>query len=233
MLSARDGRPAPFNLVIFDCDGVLIDSEIISCSSVVNVMARHGVDCTLPWVLNHYLGRPSSAVTDDYVRLSGKPLPPEFVGDWRTELFDRFTRDLTAIPGIRAAVEALSVPYCVASSSDGERIAFTLRKTALWDLFDGRVFSTTMVTHGKPAPDLFLLAAERMGMPPAQCLVVEDSVSGITAAKAAGMTAWGFTGGSHFSVVDRTQDLLAAGADRILTSITELPASLAGLEAQA
>jgi HAD superfamily hydrolase (TIGR01509 family) len=140
---------------------------------------------------------------------------------------------LLAIPGIRAAVEALPVPYCVASSSDGERIAFMLRKTALWDLFDGRVFSTTMVRHGKPAPDLFLLAAATMGIPPAQCLVIEDSVSGIAAAKAAGMTAWGFTGGSHFSVVDRTQDLLAAGADGILSAIAELPASLARLEAKA
>lgn len=226
----QDGlsRPASaFDLVIFDCDGVLIDSETISCTAVTRIMARHGVACDLPEVLSRFLGRSASAVTDHYVSVAKRPLPKDFVDEWRNHLFEAFARDLTAIEGTRQAVEALGVPYCVASSSDEERLEFTLRKTALWDLFEGRIFSTTMVANGKPAPDVFLLAAATAGVAPQRCLVIEDSVNGITAAKAAGMTAYGFTAGSHFAVIDQEPALLGAGADRIIGSMHELQSRLA------
>lgn len=223
------GLPQPagaFELVIFDCDGVLIDSETISCSAVASVMARYGVACDLPEVLSRFLGRSASAVTDHYVRVAKRPLPEDFVHEWRTRLFEAFERDLTAIEGTRDAIEALGVPYCLASSSDEERLELTLRKTALWDLFEGRIFSTSMVANGKPAPDVFLLAAATAGIAPHRCLVIEDSVNGITAAKAAGMTAYGFTAGSHYAVLDQ-QALLGAGADCIIGSMPELQSRLA------
>ncbi len=209
-------------LVIFDCDGVLVDSETLSCDIVARLLSRHGVPCDLPAALDRYLGRPASVITGDLVRITRAPLPEHFVREWRAELFAAFARELAPIEGARDTVAALDVPYCVASSSDEERIERALRKTGLWELFDGRIFSTTMVTHGKPAPDLFLLAASRAGVPPGRCVVVEDSVSGISAAKAAGMTAYGFTGGSHFAVVDHTRELRAAGADHIVESMQSL-----------
>jgi HAD superfamily hydrolase (TIGR01509 family) len=221
-------RRAGFKLVIFDCDGVLVDSEIISCQTVANLLTRHGVACDLPAALTRFLGRAAHVVTDDFVRVAKAPLPPDFVTQWRTELFEEFARSLSQIPGARAAIEALDVPYCVASSSDEERIELALRKTGLWDLFEGHVFSSTMVARGKPAPDVFLLAASVAGVDPEQCLVVEDSVSGIRAAKAAGMTAFGFTAGSHFAVLNQTEALIGAGADAIVGSMRELQSRLAG-----
>ncbi len=209
-------------LVIFDCDGVLIDSEVISCGTIAALLTEFGVPTDLPRALERYLGRPAAAVTDDYEQATGLPVPAAFMSEWRTRLFDAFSETLQPIPGIRDALEAIQVPICLASSSDGERIEFSLRKTGLWDLFEGRAFNTGMVVNGKPAPDLFLLAANRMNVAPARCLVIEDSVSGVRAAKAAGMTAWGFTGGQHHALVNGAEQLRAAGADRIFSAMSAL-----------
>jgi len=225
---------ASFDLVIFDCDGVLVDSEVISCRTVARMFERHGVRCDLATVLTRYLGRPASTVTDDFARLARRPLPPGFVDDWRAELFEAFARDLLPMPGAREAVEALrlsAIDYCLASSGDEERIEVALRKAGLFDFFEGRIFSTTMVERGKPAPDLFLLAAATRGVTPGRCVVVEDSVAGIVAARAAGMTAVAFTAGSHYRVLDQTQPLLDAGASCVAASMPELRLRLARMNA--
>jgi beta-phosphoglucomutase-like phosphatase (HAD superfamily) len=154
--------------------------------------------------------------------MTGRPASADFTRDWRARLFNAFRRDLLPVEGVRDAVMSFGGDYCVASSSDEERIETCLRKTGLWDLFEGRIFSTTRVKRGKPAPDLFLLAASERGVAPERCLVIEDSVSGVTAAKAAGMTAYGLAAGSHFAVLDQRQALLAAGADHIFESWREL-----------
>lgn len=213
----------PYGLVIFDCDGVLVDSEVISCATVADILTRHGVPTDIESVLRNFLGRPASAVTEYYTKHANAPLPEDFISGWRSHLFARFEKELQAIEGIQAALEAIDLPRCVASSSDEERLGVSLTKTGLWDQFEGNIFSTTMVKHGKPAPDLFLFAANRMGVDPSHCLVVEDSESGIRAAKAAGMTAVGFTGGSHYSVLDNTASLRRAGADYIISNAAELP----------
>lgn len=215
-------QKSPFDLVILDCDGVLVDSEVISCRTLVDILSPFDASYDLKTVMRRYLGRPSSAVIEDYERMTGRPAPADFTRDWRARLFASFKADLQAIEGVRNAVRALGSDYCVASSSDEERIEFCLRKTDLWDLFMGRIFSTTRVRHGKPAPDLFLLAASERGAAPERCLVIEDSVSGVTAAKAAGMTAYGLAAGSHFAVLDQRQALLAAGADRLLDAWQDL-----------
>jgi HAD superfamily hydrolase (TIGR01509 family) len=228
------GAPRTFDLVIFDCDGVLVDSEVISCLTVARMFERHGVPCDLATVMTRYLGRPASMVTDDFARLAQRPLPPGFVVDWRTELFEAFARDLLPVPGAREAVEALrlsAIDYCLASSGDEERIEVALRKAGLFDFFEGRVFSTTMVERGKPAPDLFLLAAATHGVAPSRCVVVEDSIAGVVAARSAGMTAVAFTAGSHYRVIDQTQPLLDAGASCVATSMPELRLRLARMNA--
>ncbi len=216
-----------FDLVILDCDGVLVDSETISCGTLSEMFLPLDPAFDVPFVIKRYLGRPATAVLEDYERLTGRPAGEGFARDWRQRLFAAFSRDLQAVPGIRTAVEGLDCDYCVASSSDEERIEHCLRTTGLWDLFDGRVFSTTRVKHGKPAPDLFLLAARERGADPGRCLVIEDSVSGVKAGKAAGMTVFGLTAGSHYAILDQRDALLEAGADRLLGSWDELPVARA------
>ena len=216
-----------FDLIILDCDGVLVDSETISCRTLVDILSPLDPDYDLETVMRRYLGRPASAVVEDYERMTGRPAPESFRQDWRTRLFSAFSAALEPVSGVRAAVTAFGTDYCVASSSDEERIEHCLRRTGLWDLFAGRIFSTTRVARGKPAPDLFLLAARERGAAPERCLVIEDSVSGVMAAKAAGMTVYGLTAGSHFAVLDQRSALVAAGADRLLGSWHEfaLPAA--------
>ncbi|MGO4737087.1 HAD family hydrolase [Bosea sp. 2KB_26] len=211
-----------FDLIILDCDGVLVDSEAISCRTLFDILSPLDPDYDLEAVMRRYLGRPASAVVEDYERMIGRPAPESFRRDWRSRLFAAFSAALQPVAGVREAVEAFDVDYCVASSSDEERIEHCLRKTGLWDLFEGRIFSTTRVQRGKPAPDLFLLAARERGVAPERCLVIEDSVSGVLAAKAAGMTAFGLTAGSHFAVLDQRQALIEAGADRLLGAWCEL-----------
>lgn len=216
-------QPHPrFDLIILDCDGVLVDSETISCRTLVDILSPLDPDYDLERVMRRYLGRPASAVIEDYERMTGRPAPESFKRDWRKRLFAAFNATLEPVEGVREAVEAFDADYCVASSSDEERIEHCLRKAELWDLFEGRIFSTTRVARGKPAPDLFLLAAHERSASPERCLVIEDSVSGVLAAKAAGMTAFGLTAGSHFAVLDQKRALLDAGADRLLGSWREL-----------
>jgi HAD superfamily hydrolase (TIGR01509 family) len=221
-------RLSAYDLTIFDCDGVLVDSEPISCAAVAAVLTRHGLARDVPYVMANYLGRSASAVTEDYVRITGRPLPAAFVADWRSILFAGLGASLEPIPGIRALLEALPMDYCVASSSDVERIEFSLRKAGLLDLFEDRIFSSSMVANGKPAPDLFLHAAARRGADPARCVVIEDSPSGVRAAKAAGMTAIGFTGGSHYAILDITDQLIEVGADHIVAAMPEMLSAVAG-----
>ena len=125
------------------------------------------------------------------------------------------------MPHVTNVLTDLGRPYCLASSSDSERIRISLAVTRLAHFFEGRIFTAAMVERAKPAPDLFLLAAARMGAPPAQTLVVEDSINGVLAAKAAGMSVWGFTGGSHYAGRDMAPALKAAGADRVFHSMAE------------
>lgn len=212
-----------YNLIIFDCDGVLVDSEVISCSSVAEALTKHGARTDIEYVIEKFLGRPSSSIIEDYEKRTAKPAPPEFIHDWRSTLFSRLHNELDAIPHVRSAIEAINMKRCVASSSDMERLNISLTKTNLINLFCENIFSTTMVKNGKPAPDLFLLAAKNMGTSPDRCVVIEDSPSGIKAAKSAEMLAIGFTGGSHYKIRNNTEALTEAGADYIIDDMRSLP----------
>ena len=207
--------------MIFDCDGVLVDSETISASTLADNLTLIGFPVDVDYVNQHYLGRSFDVVKDDYVRRVGRPLPMEFADAWYSDLFAAFRRDLKPIAGAAEVLRRLAIPKCVASSSAPARLALSLEVTGLASLCGADVFDASMVTRGKPAPDLFLYCAEQMGAAPKRTLVVEDSITGIVAAVAAGMTAWGFVGGSHYASGRDTAPLRRAGAARIFASMIE------------
>jgi HAD superfamily hydrolase (TIGR01509 family) len=213
------------DLVIFDCDGVLIDSELLSVRADVECLAEYGIELTAEEIIERYAGT-SSMVTDLEAR-HGRTLPG-FDGRHRQLVRPLFEAELRAISGVVAALDSLACRTCVASSSSPERLQHTLSLVGLYDRFHPNIFSATMVARGKPAPDLFLYAAERMGAAPSRCLVVEDSLAGVAAARAAGMTALGFCGGSHCRP-GHGERLLAGGAARVVRDMRDLPVAIAEL----
>ena len=186
-----------FDLVIFDCDGVLIDSEIISARMLVAELARLGLEIDLTYVERNFLGRSYPVVMEVIRREFGLDLPPDFETRYRENLLAVFQKDLKIVPHVHEVLAAMGVPFCIATSSSPRRAEMSLGLVGLSDLVAGRVFTSTMVARGKPAPDLFLFAAQKMGAAPARTLVIEDSLTGIRAGLAAGMTVWRFVGGSH------------------------------------
>jgi HAD superfamily hydrolase (TIGR01509 family) len=208
------------DLIIFDCDGVLIDSEVLSCRCLSEVLAGYGISLGLDQALDLFLGRSATAVLNHYQAL-GRSVPEQFYMELRTSVRAAFLAALCPIEGVGSVLEGLQIPHCVASSSDLDRVSFSLSLTGLAPHFGSRLYSAQMVERGKPAPDLFLYAAERMQAKPCNTLVIEDSVSGVTAAKAAGMTAWGFVGGSHYRSRDGKAMLLGAGADRVFERMAD------------
>ena len=180
-------------LLIFDCDGVLVDSERISVRIDVVVLARLGWAMTEAEVIERFMGR-----TDAYMASqieAHRLLPADWEAPFQHLYREAFDAELESVPGILEALDRIAIETCVASSGTHERIRYTLGLTGLYDRFTGRIFSATDVARGKPAPDLFLHAASRMGVSPGDCAVVEDSRYGIEAARAAGMRAFGYAGG--------------------------------------
>ncbi len=183
-------------LVIFDCDGVLIDSEVISASVLIEEAAAVGIPLTREYVRDHFLGRSFPTVAATIRAGFGAVLPEDFEARYRASLLTRFETELRLTPGVLDVLGRLAVPRCLATSSSPPRLARSLAITGLDAWFPHR-FTASEVTRGKPAPDLFLHAAARMGVTPEACLVIEDSRPGILAAQAAGMQAALYTGGSH------------------------------------
>ncbi|MFG1668245.1 HAD family hydrolase [Streptomyces sp. Y7] len=186
-----------YDLVIFDNDGVLVDSEPISNRLLAAYLTELGHPTSYEDSIRDYMGSAMHRIHDLVLERTGQRLPEDFDDVFHARVFGAFERELKAVPGAVEVLEKLSgdgVPYCVASSGSHERIRVGHRTTGLDRYFDeGRVFSSQDVGRGKPAPDLFLHAAERMGVAPARCLVVEDSPLGVQAAVAAGMDVYGFT----------------------------------------
>jgi HAD superfamily hydrolase (TIGR01509 family) len=187
------------DLVIFDCDGVLIDSEIISAQMLVDELASLGVRIDLAYVAKHFLGRSYPTVMATIRKEFGLDLPPAFEDQYRSRLMAAFEVGLTIMPHVRGVLDSLALPYCVATSSSPMRAQKSLQMVGLGHLTGDKLFTATMVANGKPAPDLFLLCAARHGADPARCLVIEDSLNGVRAALAAGMPVWRFIGGSHLA----------------------------------
>ncbi|MGK9230371.1 HAD family hydrolase [Inquilinus limosus] len=209
-----------FDLLICDCDGVLIDSEVIACEVDAETFTAAGFPLSVVEVRRRFVGMSQAEMRATLEREAGRRLPDDFDARLSARLAAAFERELTALPDVRQAVLALGTRRCVASSSSPDRLRHTLTLTGLYDLFAPHVFSASQVERGKPAPDLFLFAAARFDVAPGRCLVVEDSVAGVTAARAAGMTVIGFTGGAHCDAATPHR-LLEAGAHHIAHSWRE------------
>jgi HAD superfamily hydrolase (TIGR01509 family) len=210
-------------VVIFDCDGVLVDSEVIALAVTRRLLGEAGLRLTDEETRERFLGMRQDSVLERIKAELGAPLPKEFADDLSREILATFARELKGVEGVRQAVGGLRARVCVASSSAPERLRFALRVTGYEALFAPNIFSAAEVAQGKPSPDLFLFAARAMGAAPSDCLVIEDSISGVAAARAAGMTVFGFLGGSHFSHLDEGADLTAAGAELIFEDMARLP----------
>lgn len=210
------------DLIIFDCDGVLIDSEWIACRVEAEMLTEAGFPITTEEVIRRFAGKGPESMKAALAEQFGRPLPADLRQRTTDVLNEAFRRDLVAMAGIAEVLPELSMRSCIASSSSPDRLRFTLGLTGLWDRFAPHVFSASMVERGKPAPDLFLYAAGRMGVDPGRCLVVEDSIYGVQAAVAAGMRAVGFVGGGHCDA-GQGDRLRAAGAWRVIGRMTDLP----------
>jgi HAD superfamily hydrolase (TIGR01509 family) len=209
-------------LVIFDCDGVLVDSEPISMRVLLETLATAGLQLDVETAYARFLGTSMKSICAKLAREDGIELDETALELLRRRLHAAFRAELQPIPGVAATLDRLTLPFCVASSSQPERIELSLGVTGLEHHFTGKLFSASMVEHGKPAPDLFLHAARSMGMAPETALVVEDSPVGIAAARAAGMRVIGFAGGTHARRPAHRAAIQAAGPDALIDDMTRL-----------
>ena len=213
---------ARYDLVIFDCDGVLVDSERIAIRIDAVVLADLGWPLSEAEIVERFVGRSEEHMVREIEAQLGRRLPANWEAAYQDLYVTAFERELRAVEGVVDALDRITSPTCVASSGSHAKSERSLRWTDLYGRFEGRIFSASEVSNGKPAPDLFLHAAARLGVPPARCAVVEDSRYGVEAARAAGMAAFGYAGGvtpGHrlegpgtvvFSDMRRLPDLLAA-----------------------
>lgn len=206
------------SLLILDNDGVLVDSEPVANRILAALLTEYGDPITYDEAVARYMGTSLAHVREVVEAKLHRALPADFERRYHDELFARLRSELTSVPGVEAALDAIDLPTCVASSGTHERIELTLKTVGLYDRFAGRIFSAQDVERGKPFPDLFLHAAERMGTEPTDAIVVEDSPYGVEAAKAAGMTVVGYAGLTPASRL--------AGADRVITTMADLPAAI-------
>ncbi len=215
-------------MVIFDCNGVLVDSEPLATAIVSQEFMRAGFPLTPDIVARHFTGRRQTDMFVEVEFAAGRKLPPNFAATVANTTVQQFRTELRATLHAAYALSWLRGTKCVASSSSHERIRVSLESTGLIRFFNPNLFSASDVPNGKPAPDLFLHAAAKMSVPPAQCIVVEDSVVGVTAGVAAGMTVIGFVGGSHVGN-QLSEQLRAAGARAVIADMRALKSTIIDL----
>ena len=208
------------SLVLFDCDGVLVDSERLSHSVLREMIAECGVKLTLEQTLEHFMGTSTEKGLEILASLIGQPAPTGFDDMFNARSFEAFTRALEPVPGVPELLTDLQSPFCVASNGPRKKMRFTLGHTGLLPFFEGRLFSAEDVKFPKPAPDLFLHAAASLGVAAASCLVIEDSVSGVLAARSAGMRVFGF------AAMGQGKKLSQAGAHLVFEEMAALPSIL-------
>ena len=217
-----------FELIIFDCDGVLVDSESIINQAHAQVLTACGYPMTEHDLVERFCGMSDREMLEIIEREWGRPLPTFYAERVGLMIEAGFGQSLAPIEGVAEVLGSLRLPVCVASSSSPEQIRQKLKITGLLGHFGEHLFSATMVARGKPAPDLFLYAAEHLTTAPDRCLVIEDSPAGIDAALAAGMTAIGFSGGSHCGP-EHGARLQKHGAPLVIDDMHELATAMANL----
>jgi HAD superfamily hydrolase (TIGR01509 family) len=222
----REGERAAVwpKVIIFDCDGVIVDSETIALERTRAVLARYGLELSAEQARERFLGVSAQAIRRMAERDLGSKLPANFLDELTQDIIAAFEHELKGVEGVREALAELGGgAVCIASSSSLERTRASLRIVGYTPLFEPNLFSAAEVAHGKPAPDLFLHAAKRMGARPVDCLVIEDSEPGVTAAVRAEMTVFGFLGGGHIVGHAHGERLSAAGAAQVFDDMRELP----------
>jgi HAD superfamily hydrolase (TIGR01509 family) len=223
-----DAAQAGACVIIFDCNGVLVDSERIAAAVAAESFNRIGVPLTADLVIRYFFGRRPADMFATIETAMQRSLPSDFAAGVAAATIERLSSELRPMPHAAHALTWLRGPKCVASSAPEDRVRISLQTAGLARFFEGHLFSASDVPRGKPAPDLFLHAAGRMGVRPEHCIVVEDSPAGVTAAAAAGMAAVGFVGGSHAeaNLADR---LVAAGARSIVADLRHLKSAIVSL----
>lgn len=219
-------------LVLFDCDGVLVDSEIIASRVDSERLATIGYDISVQEMSHRFAGLTWDRISKLIEADLGHSLPENFHAETNAELDKRLAKDLKIIPGVQEMLDKLDYPRCICSNSSPERLKLSLTKTKLYDRFRPYIFSAVAVRNNqpKPSPDVFLHGAEEFGVDPRDCVVVEDSTHGIHGARAAGMRVIGFTGGSH-TWPGHADALTAAGAVTVINRMADLPAMIDALAA--
>jgi HAD superfamily hydrolase (TIGR01509 family) len=217
-----------FELIIFDCDGVLVDSEPIINRAHAHVLTACGYPISEQNLVERFCGMSDREMIEIIEREWGHALPTSYAEHVGLMIEAEFRQSLAPIAGVAEALDSLTLPICVASSSSLEQIRQKLKITGLLGRFGEHLFSATMVARGKPAPDLFLYAAQHLTTAPDRCLVIEDSPAGIDAALAAGMTAIGFSGGSHCGP-EHGARLGKHGAPLVIDDMHELATAMAKL----
>ena len=206
-----------FELVIFDCDGVLVDSERITNRVFAGLLRELGLDFTFEQMIEHFVGLSLPQCVAIMTELLGHAPPADFAERFRSGVGAALARELTAMPGIETVLDSLTIPCCVASNGERQKMRATLAHTGLLSRFEGRLFNVSDVANPKPAPDIYLYAAARCNTEPRACAVIEDTPTGVAAGAAAGMTVFGYAG------LIPPQRLLAAGAHVIFHDMQALP----------
>lgn len=210
---------SPFELLILDCDGVVVDSEPITTRVLAEMLNELGVAISVEEVVATFSGH--TFTLEFASKCLGISLPHEFLENYRDRTFAAMEAELKPVQGVEIALDQITIPYCIASNGPHEKMRKTLSVTSLLSRFEDRLFSSADVERGKPFPDLFLFAARHFAISPAACLVIEDSPSGVAAARAAGMTVYGFSG------TTAEQRLLDAGAHGVFCQMSDLPSLVA------
>lgn len=181
-----------YKCIIFDCDGVLVDSEPVSIQVLVDLANEYGANIDFNYGMKHFKGSFFTACKRKISELAGKELPDSIEDEYRERSFEAFKKDMKPVEGVKAVLQNLDRPFCVASSGPEDKIALNLGLTGLLPFFENKIFSCYKIQKWKPDPAVFLWAAETMGFKPEDCVVIEDSLSGVRAAKAGGFDVFGY-----------------------------------------
>jgi HAD superfamily hydrolase (TIGR01509 family) len=217
-------------LLVFDCDGVIVDSEIIAAEVEAELLTQAGYPIAAPELIRRFAGLTSREVAHAVETESGRPLPENFLADTAGEIDHRLARDLKAVPGVHDVLDRLDGPRCVCSNSSAARLAISLKKTQLYDRFVPHIYSAVEVgtREPKPSPNVYRFAIAAFGVAPREALVIEDSVYGVAAARGAGVRVIGFTGASH-TWSGHADALTDAGAETVIRRLADLPAVVAAM----
>jgi len=208
--------PKKVNLIIFDCDGVLVDSEKICIQALRDLLGKHGISRSYQEVVDTFHGLSQSQTTDQLNVIFKANIPADFSRLFVITSLQRLQNELKPVEGVHALLNEITIPFCVASNGTRSKVISSLSITGLLEKFKGRIFCAEDVKNPKPHPELFLMAANTLSVRPENCLVVEDSIAGIQAARAAGMRVYAYPG------VTSREKLLAANPSMILSEMKDM-----------